>query len=64
MGLAFNLEADNVGIIIMGEYTGIEEGDTVRGTGRIVSVPVGEGLDWPGGQRPGRAGRRQRSHCL
>jgi F-type H+-transporting ATPase subunit alpha len=44
MGLAFNLEADNVGIIIMGEYTEIEEGDTVRGTGRIVSVPVGEGL--------------------
>ena len=44
MGLSFNLEADNVGIIIMGEYTGIEEGDTVKGTGRIVSVPVGEGL--------------------
>ena len=44
MGLAFNLEADNLGIIIMGEYTGIEEGDTVRGTGRIVSVPVGEGM--------------------
>jgi len=44
MGLAFNLEADNVGIIIMGDYTGIEEGDTVKGTGRIVSVPVGEGL--------------------
>ncbi len=43
-GLAFNLEADNVGIIIMGEYADIEEGDTVRGTGRIVSVPVGEGL--------------------
>ncbi len=44
MGLAFNLEADNLGIIIMGEYTTIEEGDTVKGTGRIVSVPVGEGL--------------------
>jgi len=44
MGLAFNLEDDNVGIIIMGDYTGIEEGDTVRGTERIVSVPVGEGL--------------------
>jgi F-type H+/Na+-transporting ATPase subunit alpha len=44
MGLAFNLEADNAGIIIMGEYTGIEEGDLVKGTGRIVSVPVGEGL--------------------
>jgi F-type H+-transporting ATPase subunit alpha len=44
MGLAFNLEADNVGIIIMGEYTHIEEGDTVQGAGRIVSVPVGDGL--------------------
>ncbi|MGQ9599611.1 MAG: F0F1 ATP synthase subunit alpha [Anaerolineae bacterium] len=44
MGLAFNLEVDNVGIIIMGDYTSIEEGDLVRSTGRIVSVPVGEGL--------------------
>ena len=44
MGLVLNLEADSVGIIIMGEYTGIEEGDTVRGTGRIVSVPVGAAL--------------------
>ncbi len=44
MGLAFNLEADNVGVIIMGDYTGIEEGDLVRGTGRIVSIPVGDGL--------------------
>ena len=43
-GLAFNLEHDNVGIIIMGDYTEIEEGDQVRSTGRIVSVPVGEGL--------------------
>jgi len=44
LGIAFNLEADNVGVIILGEYTDIEEGDTVRGTGRIVSVPVGETL--------------------
>ncbi len=44
MGLAFNLESDNVGIIIMGEYTDIEEDDLVQGTGRIVSVPVGEDL--------------------
>ena len=44
MGLVLNLEADNVGIIIMGDYTGIEEDDMVRGTGRIVSVPVGEGM--------------------
>jgi F-type H+-transporting ATPase subunit alpha len=44
MGLAFNLEADSVGIIIMGEYTSIEEGNTVKGSGRIVSVPVGDEL--------------------
>jgi len=44
IGLAFNLEADNVGIIIMGEYTGIEEGMQVRGTKRIASVPVGPAL--------------------
>jgi F-type H+-transporting ATPase subunit alpha len=44
MGIAFNLEADNVGVIIMGEYTDIEEGDIVHRTGRIVSVPVGEAL--------------------
>jgi F-type H+-transporting ATPase subunit alpha len=44
MGIAFNLEADNVGIIIMGEYSGIQEGMTVQSTGRIASVPVGDGL--------------------
>ncbi len=44
LGLAFNLEADQVGIIIMGEYTEIEEGASVRGTGRIASVPVGPAL--------------------
>jgi len=44
MGIAFNLEKDNVGIIIMGEYTGIEEGMTVRSTGRIASVPVGAAM--------------------
>jgi len=44
LGIAFNLEKDNVGVIIMGEYTEIEEGQTVRATGRIVSVPVGDAL--------------------
>jgi F-type H+-transporting ATPase subunit alpha len=44
LGLAFNLEEDSVGIIIMGEYTGIKEGDEVRTTGRIASVPVGDAL--------------------
>ena len=44
MGIAFNLESDNVGIIIMGEISAIEEGMTVRSTGRIASVPVGQGM--------------------
>jgi len=44
LGMAFNLERDNVGVIIMGEYTNIEEGDIVQGTGRVVSVPVGGAL--------------------
>jgi F-type H+-transporting ATPase subunit alpha len=44
LGIAFNLEADNVGVIIMGDYTDIEEGDTIRTLGRIVSVPVGDGF--------------------
>ncbi len=43
-GIAFNLEKDNVGVIIMGEYDTINEGDEVRPTGRIASVPVGMGL--------------------
>src|SRR5512133_3583479 len=44
MGTAFNLERDSVGVIVMGDYSGITEGMTVRGTGRIASVPVGEAL--------------------
>jgi F-type H+-transporting ATPase subunit alpha len=44
MGIAFNLEYDKVGVIIMGDYSGITEGMAVRSTGRIVSVPVGDGL--------------------
>ncbi len=44
IGIAFNLEQDKVGVIIMGDYAGIVEGMTVRSTGRIASVPVGDGL--------------------
>ncbi len=43
-GIAFNLEQDNVGVIIMGEYSEIDEGMVCRSTGRIASVPVGDGL--------------------
>ena len=44
LGMALNLSPDNVGIMIMGEYQTIEEGDLVRSTGRIASVPVGDAL--------------------
>jgi F-type H+-transporting ATPase subunit alpha len=44
MGTAFNLEKGSVGVIIMGDYSGIEEGMSLRSTGRIASVPVGRGL--------------------
>jgi F-type H+-transporting ATPase subunit alpha len=44
MGIAFNLERERVGIITLGEYAGITEGMKVKSTGRIASVPVGNGL--------------------
>src|SRR5690349_2574953 len=44
MGTAFNLEKDSVGVIVMGDYGGITEGMSVRGTGRIASVPVGDAM--------------------
>ncbi len=44
LGLALNLEEDNVGVAIMGEDTSIKEGDLVKRTGRIAEVPVGEGV--------------------
>jgi F-type H+-transporting ATPase subunit alpha len=44
MGIALNLEQDNVGVAVMGEITGIKEGDLVKRTGRIAQVPVGEAM--------------------
>ena len=43
-GLALNLEQDSVGAVVLGDYKHIAEGDTVKTTGRILEVPVGEGL--------------------
>ena len=43
-GIALNLEEDQVGAVLLGEYAGIKEGDEVRRTGRIMSVPVGEAM--------------------
>ncbi|BFH65604.1 F0F1 ATP synthase subunit alpha [Paenibacillus azoreducens] len=44
VGLALNLEESNVGVVILGPYTEIKEGDQVKRTGRIMQVPVGEAL--------------------
>jgi len=44
MGLALNLEETEVGAVILGDHTGIAEGDEVKTTGKLLSVPVGEGL--------------------
>ena len=41
MGMALNLEEDNVGAVILGDFSLIKEGDEVKATGRVVSVPAG-----------------------
>src|ERR1700750_2927574 len=43
-GLALNREADNVGAVLFGEWDKIEEGDTVKRTGRLLDIPVGDEL--------------------
>ncbi|PII82857.1 F0F1 ATP synthase subunit alpha [Leucobacter sp. OLJS4] len=43
LGLAQNLEEDEIGVVVLGEFTGIEEGQQVTRTGEVLSVPVGEG---------------------
>ena len=43
-GMAQNLEEDTVSIVVLGDDNGIKEGDTVKRTGKVVSVPVGKGL--------------------
>src|SRR4051794_29630026 len=44
MGQVFNLEEDSIGAVVFGDYLGIKEGDTVKTTGRLLEVPVGEGV--------------------
>src|SRR3954452_6212316 len=44
VGLVLNLEEDNVGAVLLGNYEAVREGDTVKRTGRIAQVPVGEAL--------------------
>ena len=62
-GIAMNLEEDQVGVVLMGEYTEVEEGDEVKRTGRIMSVPVGDAAYRPRGRfaRQSRSTTRVRS---
>ena len=43
-GMVMDLEKDNIGVVLLGDYTDLQEGDTVSRSGRIIEVPVGEGL--------------------
>ncbi len=49
-GIALNLEEDQVGAVLLGDYAEIREGDTVKRTNKIMSVPVGDGNDRARGQ--------------
>src|SRR4029077_4039059 len=44
VGLALNLESDNVGAVLFGDWQRISEGDTVKRTGRLLEIPVGDAL--------------------
>ncbi len=44
LGIAFNLDEDEIGCVVLGDSSGIEEGDPVKQTGRILSIPVGDGF--------------------
>ncbi len=59
LGLALNLDEDTIGAVVLGEVDSLEEEQTVKATGRIQTVPVGDALLGPRRQRPGRAARRQ-----
>ena len=61
-GLALNLESDNVGVVLFGEWEKVVEGDTVKRTDHLLDIPVGEGLLGPD-RRPARPpARRQGRH--
>src|ERR1700753_2136395 len=53
LGVALNLDVREIGVVVLGEFTGIDEGQQVKRTGRVLSVPVGDaflgrGVDPPG----------------
>jgi F-type H+-transporting ATPase subunit alpha len=62
-GIALNLEEDQVGAVLLGEYTLVQEGDTVKRTGTIMSAPVGEAMVGRVVNPLGSAAGRQGAHC-
>ena len=44
LGVALNLDVREIGVVVLGEFTGVEEGGQVKRTGRVLSVPVGDGF--------------------
>ena len=62
MGMAFNLEEETVGALILGDYTELKEGDQVKTTGRVVEVPVGDALIGRVVNPLGEPHRRQGAH--
>ena len=56
LGVALNLDVREIGVVVLGDFAGIEEGQQVKRTGRVLSVPVGDALPRPRG-RPARASR-------
>ena len=61
IGLAFNLEENSVGVIILGDFLSINEGDEVRSTGRLLSVPVGDAVLGRRDRPAGQSARRRRA---
>ena len=63
IGLAFNLEENSVGVIILGDYLKVTEGDEVRSTGRLLSVPKSARRSRPGGHHSATPRRGVGSWC-
>ena len=59
VGLVLNLEEDNVGVVLLGDFETVREGDIVKRTGKIAASSRGRGADRPRGQRPRPGHRRQ-----
>ena len=60
LGIALNLDVREIGVVVMGDSVGIEEGQVVKRTGDILSVPVGDGYLGRTVERPRQPDRRAR----